>query len=161
MQNFIASPYIQAAVVISALTTLIVLIFQGTRYLIIPTYRALEVGVARYVAGASSRRESILSRCLSDQRFFQLTALRHIIAVMIAIFNVILCGILSIVLQFSYIPNYQTNLATYTGIDKDSTTILSVIMATLSVIFFMLSLLNCLRFIQGMTKRLSPVEKGD
>ncbi len=148
MAQFIQNEYVQIAVVISGLLTLITLLVQGFRIIIVPIGSAVKNGFAKSRKLATEKIDADVNRCVDDPAYLSICFFALSVRFWNAIASLILATSMVTMANFLYVPGYKERASKILVFDMnpDAVTSVSMTMFLVAGVFLLNALTAALQF---------------
>jgi hypothetical protein len=155
LHKLVTNDYIQIAVILSGVLTLIVLSVQGYRSIIAPLIAASTNGLSKFAETRRNLRERELERARSNPAFLIARLATHILMVLNSIVGLLAASMMNIASNFLYVPGFRENARSIIVVDlsPDKSNTISLIFLSVSIIFFFLAFSSALSFALRVTAK--------
>jgi hypothetical protein len=146
VSSIVRNDYVQLAVVLSGLLTLVVLLVQANRYILVPAIAVLMNGLAKTVARAKERSRSEVILSAQNSRYLMAAFMIRVAGLFNSIAALLLSSLMVITANLLHIPGYRENITIVIDISPSSVTALSAWMFFISVMFVFINVLGLAMF---------------
>jgi hypothetical protein len=162
LSTFVRDDYVQLAVIVSGLLTLLVLLVQGVRFIVIPVVSVFRNGLvkARSIAREKFTRDVEIST--SNPSFLTTKLAYHILRVLWSMFGMVLGGFMVIAACFLYVPGYVAGAGHLLIGEESRDLVFNISNAFVSIasLFLIMNFASALRFTGAVQRKLRISERS-
>ena len=161
MDQIVQNEYIQLAVIISGILSLVLISVQGFRAFVLPLVSAFQNGISKARSLSRVRFETEVSMCLQDSRHIAISVGLRLTRAMVAAAGLLMATQLSILANFLFIPGYRERVehSMVLDISADSVSVISNIFLVISVTLVLDSVRSTVRFLHAVKVKIGSAEK--